>query len=126
MNWLLQNFRERLFFSLRNPRYVFNSLYRELTLADERFISAITAVPARRLREFLGEPGHTPEFAARLRSSDKPLSLITFTTFPATLLATVHPTPRSWFRWSRMSDYSAFSISTVHRSAGLTMRTRAA
>jgi predicted O-methyltransferase YrrM len=67
MNWLLQNFRERLLFSLRNPRYVFNSLYRELTLADERFVSAITGVPARGLREFLGEPSHTPEFAARLR-----------------------------------------------------------
>ena len=67
MNWLLQNFRERALFSLRNPRYVLGSLYRELTLADERFISTITGVSARRLREFLGEPIHTPEFEARLR-----------------------------------------------------------
>jgi predicted O-methyltransferase YrrM len=69
MNWLLQNFRERVLFSLRNPRYVLSSLYRELTLADERFISTITGVSARRLREFLGEPIHTPEFAARLREA---------------------------------------------------------
>ena len=67
MSWLLQNFRERLLFSLRNPRYALGSLYRELTLADERFISTITGVSASRLREFLGEPIHTPEFAARLR-----------------------------------------------------------
>jgi predicted O-methyltransferase YrrM len=69
MNWLLQNFRERALFSLRNPRYVLGSLYRELTLADERFISTITGVSARRLREFLGEPIHTPEFEARLREA---------------------------------------------------------
>jgi predicted O-methyltransferase YrrM len=69
MNWLLQNFRERLLFSLRNPRYVFGSLYRELTLADERFISTITGVPTRRLREFLGEPLHTPQFAVRLQEA---------------------------------------------------------
>jgi predicted O-methyltransferase YrrM len=69
MNWLLQNFRERLLFSLRNPRYVFGSLYRELTLADERFLSTITGVSSRRLRDFLGEPIHTPEFAARLQEA---------------------------------------------------------
>ena len=69
MNWLLQNFRERVLFSLRNPRYTLGSLYRELTLADERFISTVTGVSARRLREFLGEPIHTPEFEARLREA---------------------------------------------------------
>jgi predicted O-methyltransferase YrrM len=67
MNWLFQGFRGRVLFSLRNPHYALSSLYRELTLSDERFISAITGVSARRLREFLGEPTHTPEFAARLR-----------------------------------------------------------
>jgi hypothetical protein len=67
LSWFVQNFRKRVLFSLRNPRYALGSLYRELTLADERFISTITGVSARRLREFLGEPIHTPEFAARLR-----------------------------------------------------------
>ncbi len=66
MNWLLQNFGKRVLFSLRNPHYALASLYRELTLADERFISSITGVSARRLREFIEEPIHTPEFAARL------------------------------------------------------------
>jgi predicted O-methyltransferase YrrM len=69
MNWLFQNFGERVRFSLRNPRYVLGSLYRELTLADERFISTITGVSARRLREFLGEPSRTPEFATELRDA---------------------------------------------------------
>jgi predicted O-methyltransferase YrrM len=69
MNWLLQNFRERLLFLLRNPHYALSSLYRELTLADEQFISAITGASARQLREFLGEPIRTPEFAARLREA---------------------------------------------------------
>jgi hypothetical protein len=70
MKWLLQNFGERLRFSLRNPRYALGSLYRELILADERFLSSITGVSARRIRAFLGEPIHTPDFAARLREAE--------------------------------------------------------
>ena len=69
MNWLLHNFRERLLFSLRNPRYVFSSLYHELTLADERFVSTITGVPTPRLRESLREPLDTPEFAVQLKEA---------------------------------------------------------
>jgi hypothetical protein len=59
-------FRGREVFSLRNPRYARGSLYRELRLADERFISTITGVSARRLREFLLEPIRTPELQLRL------------------------------------------------------------
>jgi predicted O-methyltransferase YrrM len=70
MKWLLQNFGERLRFSLRNPRYALGSLYRELILADERFLSSITGVSARRIRAFLGEPIHTPDFAAWLREAE--------------------------------------------------------
>jgi predicted O-methyltransferase YrrM len=70
MKWLLQNFGARLRFTFRNPRYALGSLYRELTLADERFLSTITGVSARRTRAFLGEPIHTPDFAARLREAD--------------------------------------------------------
>lgn len=65
MKWLLQNFGKRMRFTLRNPRYAFSSLYRELTLADERFLSTITGISARRIRAFLGEPIHTRDFAAR-------------------------------------------------------------
>jgi hypothetical protein len=70
MRWLLQNFGARLRFALRNPRYALSSLSRELTLADERFLSAITGVSARRIRTFLEEPLHTPEFATRLREAE--------------------------------------------------------
>src|SRR5882672_9986543 len=66
MKWLLQNFGERMRFLLRNPRYALGSLYRELTLADERSLTAVTGVSSRRIRAFLSEPIHTPDFAVRL------------------------------------------------------------
>jgi predicted O-methyltransferase YrrM len=71
MKWLLQNFGERVRFTFQNPRYALSSLYREFTLADERFLSTIIGVSARRIRAFLEEPIHTPEFAARLREVDE-------------------------------------------------------
>ncbi len=71
MKWLLQNFGERMRFALRNPRYALGSLYRELTLSDERFLSTITGISARRIRAFLEEPIRTPDFAARLREVDE-------------------------------------------------------
>src|ERR1700722_449380 len=67
MKWILQNFGERMQFALRNPGYALRSLYGEITHADERFLSTITGVSARKVRTFLGEPINTPEFAARLR-----------------------------------------------------------
>lgn len=70
MNWLLQNFGQRLCFAVRNPRYVAGSLYRELTLADERFLSSITGVAARRIRSFLNEPMQTEPFAQCLRAAE--------------------------------------------------------
>ncbi len=70
MKWLLQNFGERIRFTLRNPSYALGSLYRELTLADERSLTTITGVSARRIRAFLSVPIHTPDFAARLREAD--------------------------------------------------------
>jgi predicted O-methyltransferase YrrM len=69
MKWLLQNFGERMRFTLRNPRYALGSLYRELTLTDERFLSIITGVPAPRIRAFLEEPIHTSEFATCLQEA---------------------------------------------------------
>ena len=70
MKWLLQNFGERMRFTLRNPRYALGSLYREFALADERFLSTITGVSVRQIRAFVEEPIRTPEFAARLREAD--------------------------------------------------------
>ena len=69
MEWLFHNFGARIRFALRNPRYALGSLYHELTLTDERFLSAITGVSARRIRAFLGEPIQTPDFAARLQQA---------------------------------------------------------
>lgn len=70
MNWLLQNSGQRLRFTLRNPRYTLGSLYRELTLSDERFLSAITGVSAQQIRTFLKEPIHTTAFAARFQEAE--------------------------------------------------------
>ena len=70
MRWLVRNFGERLRFTLGNPRYALGSLYRELVLADERFLSSITGVAARRIRAFLEEPVRTLDFAARIREAE--------------------------------------------------------
>ena len=69
MNWLLQNLGRRFRFALSNPRYVTASLFREFTLADERFLSSITGVSSARIRSFLNEPSDTRAFAACLRSA---------------------------------------------------------
>src|SRR5437773_5186929 len=70
MNWLPQNFGPRLRFALRNPSYAVRSLYRDLTLSDERFLSEITAVPPGRIRSFLDEPIHDEFFASSLKAAE--------------------------------------------------------
>lgn len=70
MNWLLQNLGSRLRFALHNPRYAASSLYREVTLADEQFLSSLTSVPARKIRSFLDEPIHDHSFAATLQAAE--------------------------------------------------------
>lgn len=70
MNWLLQNLGPRLRFAVRNPRYAASSLYREVTLADEQFLSSLTSVPARKIRSFLDEPIHDRFFAATLQAAE--------------------------------------------------------
>ena len=70
MNWLLQNFGPRLRFALRNPSYAVRSLYRDLTLSDERFLSEITGVPPGRIRSFLDEPIHDEFFASSLKAAE--------------------------------------------------------
>lgn len=70
MNWLVQNFQKRFQFALRNPGYVIASLVREITLADERFLSSITGVPPSQIRSFLNEPFGTTAFAFRLREAE--------------------------------------------------------
>ena len=70
MKWLFRNVRGRLQHAWRNPKYALRSFYRELTFADERFLSRLTGVPAKRIRGFLDEPVSMPEFAACLRSAE--------------------------------------------------------
>ena len=69
MKWLLQNFRRRAEFAIRNPSYALSAFARELTLADERFLARITAVSPAQIRKFLDEPIGTPAFAQHLRSA---------------------------------------------------------
>ena len=70
MSWLIQNLGPRLRFALRNPGYAASSLYREVTLADEHFLSSLTGVPARKIRGFLDEPTHDQAFAATLQTAE--------------------------------------------------------
>lgn len=67
MNWLFQNFDNRLRFALKNPLYALHSLYRELTLADEKFLNTITNVSENQIRSLIEEPNQNEFFSARLR-----------------------------------------------------------
>jgi len=71
MRWLLQNVRQRATYALHHPRYVADSILRELTLADERFLAHITGIPTWRVRSFLDEPISTPAFAEALHRGEK-------------------------------------------------------
>jgi predicted O-methyltransferase YrrM len=73
MNWLFQNFQSRVRFALQNPMYTLNSLYGEVTLADERFLSTITKVSASKIRNFVEEPIQNEFFSARLHSAEAEL-----------------------------------------------------
>ena len=71
MRWLLQNFRARMAFALRNPAYTLRSLRREFTLSDERFLGEIARVKAAQIRQYLNEPVRTPGFSRHLRESEE-------------------------------------------------------
>lgn len=71
MKWLLQNVRRRAGFAFKNPRYALGAMFRELTLADEKFLARITASSPRQIRGYLDEPVSTPAFAEHLRGADQ-------------------------------------------------------
>jgi predicted O-methyltransferase YrrM len=71
MRWLLQNVRQRVTFALKNPGYAADSILRELTLADEKFIAHITGTSTRQVRSFMDEPISTPAFAEALHAAEK-------------------------------------------------------
>lgn len=70
MRWLFSNSRNRLLFAARNPIYAFRSLFREITFADERFLSNITGVPTQQIRSYLDEPISTAPFVACLQEAE--------------------------------------------------------
>ncbi len=76
MKWLLQNVRRRAKFAIRNPRYAFSAMVRELTFADERFLSLITGASASQIRGYLDEPIKTPAFAEHLRSAENQFRML--------------------------------------------------
>jgi predicted O-methyltransferase YrrM len=76
MKWFLQNVRRRAKFAIRNPRYAFRAMVRELTFADERFLSLITGISASQIRGYLDEPIGTPEFAGHLRSAEEQFRML--------------------------------------------------
>jgi len=57
-------------FAIRNPGYVCKTVWRELTLADERFLSAITQRTPREIRRLFDEPSSTPKFLNHLRQAE--------------------------------------------------------
>lgn len=71
MKWLLQNVRRRAGFAIKNPRYALNAMIGELTFADERFLTRITASSPRQIRNYLDEPISTTAFAEYLRDAEK-------------------------------------------------------
>ena len=70
MRWLFSNSRNRLLFAARNPIYAFRSLFREITFADERFLSNITGVPTQQIKSYLDEPISTAPFVACLQEAE--------------------------------------------------------
>lgn len=70
MKWYLHNAARRFRFAVQNPRYALKTAFRELTLADERFLAAVTGTAARQIRGYLQEPSETPEFLAHLRNCE--------------------------------------------------------
>src|ERR1039458_6837401 len=70
MKWYLNNAAARFRYAVRNPGYALSTAIRELTLADERFLAALTGSSARGIRRFLQEPSATSDFAAHLRECE--------------------------------------------------------
>jgi len=71
MKWLLQNVRRRAGFAIKNPRYALGAMFRELTLADEKFLARITSTSPHQIRGYLDEPINTPAFAGHLRGAEE-------------------------------------------------------
>jgi predicted O-methyltransferase YrrM len=71
MKWLLLNTKQRLRRIVANPGYAVKAALREVTWADERYIAQITCERLSRIRQFIDEPAHTPEFLHHISECEK-------------------------------------------------------
>jgi hypothetical protein len=71
MKWLFLNATQRIRRIVANPSYAVNAALREITWADERFLAQITGERVSRIRQFIDEPAHTPEFLRHVSECEK-------------------------------------------------------
>ncbi|HEX9224153.1 MAG TPA: class I SAM-dependent methyltransferase [Candidatus Acidoferrales bacterium] len=65
-----QDARRRFRFALSNPGYAVRAVLRDLTLADERFLAAVTASTPQAIRRLVEEPWQDEKFAAQLKQAE--------------------------------------------------------
>lgn len=70
LRWLMTNVGNRMRYALQNPVYAMKSLAREVTSADERFLSRLIGSKPGVLRDFLNEPQGCDAFAFCLRNAE--------------------------------------------------------
>jgi len=71
VKWLFLNAKQRLRRIVASPGYAVKAALREVTWADERFVAQITGVGVSRVRQFIDEPAHTPEFLRHVSECEK-------------------------------------------------------
>jgi len=71
MKWLFLNATQRIRRIVANPSYAVNAALREITWADERFLAQITGERVSRIRQFIDEPAHAPEFLRHVSECEK-------------------------------------------------------
>jgi len=78
MKWLFLDPKQRLQRVIANPSYAVKAALREVTWADERFLAQITGERVSRIRQFIDEPAHTPEFLRHVSECEKILRTTRF------------------------------------------------
>jgi predicted O-methyltransferase YrrM len=76
MKWLFLNAKQRLRRIVASPGYAVKAAWREVTWADEWFLSHITGERVSRIRQFMDEPAHTPEFLRHVSECEKTFSTL--------------------------------------------------
>jgi hypothetical protein len=71
MKWIFLDAKHRLLRIVANPGYIAKAMLREAIWADERFLSQITGERVSRIRQFIDEPAHTPEFLRHVSACEK-------------------------------------------------------